>query len=133
VLSWSLINALACGATVLASDTAPVREVIEHGKNGLLADFFDVDGLASTANQVLERPKDFQHLGAAGVEQVQDRYSLDACLPQMLELYEEVRQSERPHSRLPSNGEGMRGLTSGRPQPSQRRAQTADCGRESAA
>jgi len=94
VLSWSLINALACGATVLASDTAPVREVIEHEKNGLLVDFFDIDGLAATANQVLDRPKDFQHLGTAGVERVQDHYSLDVCLPRMLDLYEEVRQSE---------------------------------------
>ena len=48
-LSWSFFNALACGATVLASNTAPIREVITHGQNGLLADFFDVDGLAEQA------------------------------------------------------------------------------------
>ena len=30
VLSWSMMDALACGCTVLASDTAPVREMIER-------------------------------------------------------------------------------------------------------
>jgi glycosyltransferase involved in cell wall biosynthesis len=88
VLSWSLMNALACGTTVLASDTAPVREMIEPGRNGLLADFFDVEGMAETARHVLDAPGDFKHLGAAGVEMIRDRYSLDVCLPQMLDLYQ---------------------------------------------
>src|SRR5262249_21976016 len=56
VLSWSLLNALACGCTVLASDTAPVREVIQDGSNGLLADFFDVDGLVDKGVAVLKDP-----------------------------------------------------------------------------
>ena len=54
VLSWSLLNALACGATVLASDTAPVREIIRHGENGLLAGFFDVDDMVRQAERVLD-------------------------------------------------------------------------------
>jgi len=90
VLSWSLLNALACGTTVLASNTPPVREVVEHGKNGLLADFFDIDGLAAAAGQVLDAPQDYKHLGRAGVEMVRERYSLEVCLPRMLALYEDA-------------------------------------------
>ena len=48
-------TALACECVVLASDTAPVREVIRHGETDLLADFFDVDGLAQQALQVLRK------------------------------------------------------------------------------
>jgi glycosyltransferase involved in cell wall biosynthesis len=92
VLSWSLLNALACGATVLASDTAPVREVIEHGRNGLLADFFDADALADVANRVLDDPGQYRPLGAAGVETVRAGYGLDVCLPQHLRLYREACQ-----------------------------------------
>ena len=90
VLSWSLMDALACGATVLASNTPPVREMIEHGKNGLLRDFFDVEGLASLADEVLNAPQDYKHLGRAGVEMIHERYSLQVCLPRMLALYEDA-------------------------------------------
>jgi glycosyltransferase involved in cell wall biosynthesis len=91
ILSWSLLDALACGATILASDTPPVREVITHGQNGLLAGFFDVDGLADTASRVLDAPDQHRPLGAAGVELIRQRYSMDVCMPQMLALYEEAR------------------------------------------
>jgi glycosyltransferase involved in cell wall biosynthesis len=89
VLSWSLMDALACGTTVLASDTAPVREMIEHGKNGLLTDFFDIEKMADRVEEVLAHPSDYKHLGQAGIEMIRNKYSLEVCLPQMLALYEE--------------------------------------------
>jgi glycosyltransferase involved in cell wall biosynthesis len=95
VLSWSLFNALACGATVLASDTEPVREVIEHGKNGLLAGFFDVDGLSETAHQVLDSPAEFLVLGDAAVTTVCQRYSYDVCLPRLATFFEEAARIPR--------------------------------------
>ncbi len=56
VLSWSLMDALACGTTVLASNTAPVCEMVRHGHNGLLADFFDVRGAGRAGRQGAGRP-----------------------------------------------------------------------------
>lgn len=90
VLSWSLLDALACGCTVLASDTAPVREFVRHGETGLLRNFFDVDGLAETALQVLKDPEAYRHLGAAGEQLINDRYSLERLIPRMTVFYEEV-------------------------------------------
>jgi glycosyltransferase involved in cell wall biosynthesis len=52
--SWSLREALAMGCPVIGSDTAPVREFITHGKNGLLTDFFDPAGLAAKVVRVIE-------------------------------------------------------------------------------
>jgi glycosyltransferase involved in cell wall biosynthesis len=91
VLSWSLFNALACGATVLASDTAPVLEVIEPGRTGLLADFFDVAGLASVADKVLDDPGAYRPLGAAAAEMIRAEHSLDVCAPRHVKLFDEAR------------------------------------------
>ncbi len=90
VLSWSLLNALACGAPVLGSDTPPVREVITPGVTGLLTDFFDVEAMADRICEVLDRPQDFRHLGRNGEELIRREYSLDVCLPRMLHLYQDA-------------------------------------------
>jgi glycosyltransferase involved in cell wall biosynthesis len=90
VLSWSLMDALSCGATVLASDVAPVREMVRHEENGLLADFFDLDTMTNWAMKVLDDPRAFRPLGEAGMRMIQDLYSLEKCLPKMLMLYQET-------------------------------------------
>jgi glycosyltransferase involved in cell wall biosynthesis len=90
VLSWSMMNALACGTTVLASDTAPMREMIRDGENGMLVDFFDVEAQTELAVKVLDAPHDFKQRGQAGCRMIQERYSLDVCLQRMLALYEDV-------------------------------------------
>ena len=47
-------EALAIGCAVVGSDTQPVREFVTNGENGLLAPFFDPQGLARTIQRVLE-------------------------------------------------------------------------------
>ncbi len=102
VLSWSMMDALSCGAVVLASDTAPVREMIEHGKNGLLADFFDPEAFARQACDVLADPAAHRPLGREAERRITERYSLEAVIPQMLQMYDDAlhtpRGLERPRN-----------------------------------
>jgi glycosyltransferase involved in cell wall biosynthesis len=89
VLSWSVLEAMSVGALVIGSDTAPVREVIEHDKNGLLVDFFNPEQLAQTVCQVLAQPQAFAHLRVAARQTVVDRYDFYTCaLPQYMALIE---------------------------------------------
>ena len=91
VLSWSCLNAMACGCTMLCSDTAPVREVIADGENGLLCDFFDDEGFAERALEVLADPAGHrERLGRAAAQTVADNYALDVTFPRMADFYEEV-------------------------------------------
>jgi glycosyltransferase involved in cell wall biosynthesis len=85
VLSWSLMEAMSVGCLVLASDTAPVREVIEHGRNGLLTDFFDPARLAEAAAGALNEREGMTQLRQAARETIVSGYDLHAhCLPRQI-------------------------------------------------
>lgn len=85
VLSWSLIEAMSAGAAIVASDTAPLREVIQHGENGLLVDFFSVEGLVQSVCGLLDHPKEREGLGAAARAAAIAGYDLNTvCLPKQL-------------------------------------------------
>lgn len=90
VLSWSLMDALSCGAVVLGSNTAPVQEMIRDGENGLLADFFNAEEIAAEAVSVLRDPATFRPLGRAAEELIAKQYALEIMLPKMVEMYRGV-------------------------------------------
>jgi glycosyltransferase involved in cell wall biosynthesis len=90
VLSWSLFDALACGCAVVASNTPPVQELITHEETGLLADFYDIEGLANLALRVLRDPGESQRLGAAGRRLIDEKYALARTLPETLAFYDRV-------------------------------------------
>ncbi|MGB7161548.1 MAG: glycosyltransferase, partial [Tepidisphaeraceae bacterium] len=99
VLSWSMMDAMSCGAVVLGSDTAPVREMIKDGENGLLADFFSPEAIAEKALGVLRDPDGARPMGRAAEKMIVERYSLEAVIPEMIRMYEETAALK---SQLPS-------------------------------
>jgi glycosyltransferase involved in cell wall biosynthesis len=86
VLSWSCVEAMAAGCLVIGSATAPVQEVIEHRVNGLLTDFHDHEAVAGLTADALEAGVSLDPLRRRAREIVEERYSLQRCLPRQLEL-----------------------------------------------
>ena len=91
VLGWSCIEAMSASCLVVGSATAPVQEVIAHGENGLLVDFFDNDALTDTVIDALAQPSKYVHLRAAARATAVERYDLTSiCLPQQMQLIERL-------------------------------------------
>ena len=67
-----------------------MTEVIRHGENGLLGDFYDVAGLADLSLRVLRDPEGHRALGRAGMELIREKYALSVTLPRLLDLYRRV-------------------------------------------
>ena len=97
VLSWSMLESMACGALVVGSDTPPVAEAIRHGHNGLLVPFFEPDSLAKTVLSVLADPDAYAPLAAAARASIVERYDLRTrCLPRQLDLVEKLAAGGEP-------------------------------------
>lgn len=87
VLSWSLLEAMACEALVIGSDTPPLHDVITDGENGLLVDFLRPDLLAETVIQACRHPDWFKGMRRAARQSILTRYDRqNVCLPQWLDL-----------------------------------------------
>ena len=85
VLSWSLLEAMSAECAIVASDTAPVKEAIIDGENGVLVDFFDPLALAAKVDHLLNDPQMRERLGRTARETILKNYDLRShCLPQTL-------------------------------------------------
>ena len=85
VLSWSILEAMSCECCVIASDTQPVLEVIKDNENGLLVDFFDVDGLVKKIEYALNNKSEIERIKKSARQTILDKYALKDLLPKHLE------------------------------------------------
>lgn len=91
VLSWSLLEAMSIGCAIVGSDTAPVREVIDDGEQGLLIDFFDTRALVGAVEHLLSDAQLRERLGSHARRRACERYDLmRQCLPRQVTLIESM-------------------------------------------
>jgi glycosyltransferase involved in cell wall biosynthesis len=92
VLSWSMLEAMAAGCLVIGSKTPPVEEVISHGDNGFLVDFFSPEGIVDRISEAMEDQIQTIEIRQNARRTIIDRYDLKLkCLPKHIALIDLTR------------------------------------------
>jgi glycosyltransferase involved in cell wall biosynthesis len=101
VLSWSFIEAMACGCVIIGSETAPVMEVLKDGRNGLAVDFFSPTQLANRIEHVLDQPEEFAGIRKAARATAVKHFDLHGrMLPKWRLLFDDLIDGRNPGERL---------------------------------
>ena len=85
VLSWSMLEAMASGCLIVASNTPPVTELITDGYNGFLVNFFSPDQIANKVIEVLDNQSSMDKVRSKARETIIKNYHLPDLLSQHLE------------------------------------------------
>lgn len=106
VLSWSMLEAMAAGCAIIGSDTEPVQEIITHGDNGLLANFFSPEDIAAKVIYVLDNQEATRKMRSNARQTVLERYAFKTVLPLHLGLINDLAAGRMP----PPSREAIRSL-----------------------
>jgi glycosyltransferase involved in cell wall biosynthesis len=94
VLSWSFIEAMACGCTIIASDTQPVMDILEPEINGIAVNFFDDEQIAIQVEAVLNHPQRKKHLGLAARKKIERHYQHHFAINHYLHLFQQLNTTK---------------------------------------
>ena len=84
-------EAMAAGLPVVIADMPGVREVIEPGREGLLAEPLLARDLAAKVARLLDDPALARSMGAAGRRRAEERYGPPTVVAELLKLYADLR------------------------------------------
>lgn len=87
-----LIEAAACGRPIVTTDMPGCREVVQHGKSGLLVPARDFMKLALALLRLIENPTLRQEFGAKGREIAEAEFSEERVVSDTLAVYKELLQ-----------------------------------------
>ncbi len=84
------LEAMACGAPVVASNAGGLPEVVEHGVSGYLLPVGAIDEMAEAGIRILSDDAHRKRLSAASRAIATERFSANAIVPRYEALYERV-------------------------------------------
>ena len=91
-ISNSVMEYMALGKPVVATDSGGMRELVVHGETGLLVPPRRPEDVASAITYLLDHPDNAARMGAAGQRRLQRDFSFTRMVDEVLELYQRVLQ-----------------------------------------
>jgi glycosyltransferase involved in cell wall biosynthesis len=85
-----LIEALAAGRPVIATEVGGVADVLEGGRLGVLVGADDAEGLTAAISDLLDDPERRSALGRLGAESARRRFGVARLIEDMTALYDEI-------------------------------------------
>ena len=89
-LSLSVLEAMACGLPVVASNCSSLPEQIDHGKGGFLCPVGDVDDFAEKINILADSPGLRKEMGEYNRAKVEKMFTVERMVNEYKDLFEEV-------------------------------------------
>ena len=86
----SIIEAMAAGRSVVATNVGGVADIVEDGKSGYLIESGDGEGFANRLADLIKDPDKRKRFGGRGREIVRDRFSKDRLIRDMERVYGEI-------------------------------------------
>jgi glycosyltransferase involved in cell wall biosynthesis len=96
------LEAMAWQVPVIASDVPGNRDVIEHGRTGLLYPAGDIAALAEAIRQVAEAPEPARERAHRARQSVDEGYSAEAAGRAYERLYGDILKEWRRPDRMPA-------------------------------
>ncbi len=93
-MSNSIMEAMASGVPVVASDIPPNRELVVDGETGYLVNVGDRPAFAQFADRIIADPELQARLGQAGQQRMRDEFSVEMMINKHVELYQELLNSK---------------------------------------
>lgn len=91
----AILEYMAAGLPVVATDVGGVREAIVEGETGYIVPSGDVERMAERIIQILSNDENARAMGARGKAIAADKFSSDRHLRNTLELYDELLSGAR--------------------------------------
>lgn len=104
-LPLSLLEAMAAGRPVVASDVGGIPEAVDHEKTGLLVPRGDEDGWVNALERLATSPSLRRTMGRAARLRVERMFSVERMLEETARVYAQVLGSDRDdRTRIPATG-----------------------------